>query len=503
MKLCCRTVIFCAFFTAAAGMGYAQVDRQELQRNLAPVNFISFDGPHAVIQSREQIRQIGVGLGQTISTGAARAGATDRYFVIHSVSNPDGNKLDADVFGLGPNTGVDHIRNLRTIIQGYLQEAYSYSASDAELLAEYITIYNAVYRGDWNYFSGRYKNAVLQNVNAIQAGISTRYSEWPGNTLMLIPLGSGGLSSIDTSAISDSRVVDELRKEEGFGVEQRRDMVDLKEREAEEAERRAAEQREAALQEERAIAQERARLEQERQQAERDKASGAITDEEANRRLAEANDKEKELSDREKELALQREEAARQERAAEQKYDEAQQDRQRIAQDQQTIIDRGNQAQSIIGITIEPRDSTFGKLVLLDLSTRRETRRSSLETVYTRTLTMAGGKVLAIAGENKGNGAVRLVEINRQTLDMVKQGDDDIHPNSLIWVSGNDLYAITANLGNGTYNLGRFNTDLRLQSKSAITVHPNASVNIQEGNLLTQKADGSPAILNPATLAEK
>jgi hypothetical protein len=86
---------------------------------------------------------------------------------------------------------------------------------------------------------------------------------------------------------------------------------------------------------------------------------------------------------------------------------------------------------------------------------------------------------------------------------MVKQGDDDMHPNSLIWVNGSDLYAITNDLKSGTLNLSRFNTDLILQAKSAVAVHPNASVSIQQGRLLTQKLDGSAAILDPATLAER
>jgi len=75
--------------------------------------------------------------------------------------------------------------------------------------------------------------------------------------------------------------------------------------------------------------------------------------------------------------------------------------------------------------------------------------------------------------------------------------------NSLIWVNGNDFYAITVNLSDGTLNLGRFNTDLALQAKSKIAVHPNATVSIQQGSLLTQRADGTAALLNAADLTEQ
>ena len=528
MRKFCKALFFCFILTGTAGIGHAQVDQGELQRNLAPVTFFSYEGPHARVETREQIRQIGVGLGQAIRAGTAqagmiRAGESNRYFVIHSVSAPDGNKLDADILGLGADAGVDHIRNLRTIIQGYLQEAYGYTARDAGLLAEYITIYNAVYRGNWDYFSGRYKNPVIENLSPDRAGLSVRFNEWPGKTLMLIPLGSGGLSSIDTSAISDARVIEEMRKEDDRGIDQRRDMVDLKEREAAEAEQRAAELREAIKNEEQTIAGERTRLEQEQQQIadgrrqlEEDKTSGDVTPQETagresdlTRRESETDRRSDELENREQELVLQREEAARQEQFAGQKSEEARQDRENIARDQQALINQneqarqGSQPQGLIGIIIEREGAALGKLVSIDPATGRELSRSSLDTVYARTLTFTGGKILAIAGENRGGGAVRLIEINSRSLSMEKQGDDDIHPGSLIWVNGSDLYAITVNSVNGTLNLGRFNTNLVLQAKSATALHPNAAVSIQQGSLLTQRTNGSAALLNPADLTEK
>jgi hypothetical protein len=85
---------------------------------------------------------------------------------------------------------------------------------------------------------------------------------------------------------------------------------------------------------------------------------------------------------------------------------------------------------------------------------------------------------------------------------MAKQGDDDIKSGSLIWVNGNDLYAILENLENNDCFIGRFDTNLVLQAKSSVTVHPEASVTIQQGSLLTQNVDGSPLILNPADLTK-
>jgi len=521
MKYVRKALFGLILFTGMAGIGRAQqVDRGELQRNLAPVTFYSNEGPQARIETREQIRQIGAGLGQLISARQARAGVNNRYFVIHSVTTADGDKLDADIFGLGSGAAVDHIRNLRTIIQGYLQEAYAYTARDAALIAEYITIYNAVYRGNWNYFSGRFKKPVVDNLNRDSAGLAVRYQEWPGKTLMLVPLNTGGLSSINTSAISDSRVVERMRAEDDRGIPQRQNMVDLKEREAAQARQEAANKQEAAKTEAGAIAKDRQALEAEQRQIERDKqrleqekAAGKVTDEEAARREAElakretdAGKKADALDQRETSLDAQKQDAAKQEKFAEQKQDEARQDRESIAKDQQAMLDLGlppqGSVQGVISLVIERADATNGRLVSIDPSTGQELRRSALNTVYVRTLTIINGKVLAIAGENRNGSAVRLIEINPRTLEMVNQGDDDLHPGSLIWVNGNDLYIITAN-SDKTYSLGRFNSDLKLQSKSKINIHPNAMVSVQQGYILTQNKDGKSVMLNLRELTEK
>jgi hypothetical protein len=543
-----RTLLAIAIFFFFSAIAYSQVDESEF-RNLPPVNFINYEGPQARIDSREEIRQIGVALGQTISARERalaptlagmsaesrrtysyqfEAGAQNRYFVTHSISGPDSNKLDADIFSLGAGAGVDHIRNLRTIIQGYLQAAYNYNASDAALLAEFITIYNAVYRGNWDYITNRYKADVISYISRDRVGLSTRYDEWPGRTLMLIPLGHGGLSSIDTSTISDSRVIEEMRRGDDQGVPQRQDLVNLLEREAEQAEQQAQTERQAIRQEEAQIAQERQQtaqerqqIEQERQQTQEDQQAGRITQEEARRteqelgrREGAVQQREQGLEKREEDLDQRRDEVQRLEDFAEQKTEEAQRQREDIARDQQAAIAgetaRDQQAAAgagasggVFGITIESQDPvSMGRLVRFIPATGRELRRSPLNLIHTRTVTFLGGRIFAIAGENRGNSAVRLVEINQDSLEMTRQGNDDIKAGSLLWVNGNDLYAITVNLANNSCNIGRFDVNLALQAKSAVTVHQGAAVTIQQGRLLTQREDGSILILNPADLTE-
>jgi hypothetical protein len=518
-----RILLTIIIFAVIAAAGYAQVDRNELQQDLPQVVFINYEGPYAKIDTREEIRQLGVVLGRQVSTGEGNlaptlaamsaesrrtysykieAGSIGRYFVIHCVSGPENGKIDADIFGLGVDTGVDHVRNLRWIIQGYLQNAYSYSERDAAVLAEYITIYNAVYRGSWDYFSGRYKTQVIGTLARDKAGLSIRYDEWPGRTMMLIPLGSGGLSAIDTSTISDRRVVEELRREDDRGVQQRQGMVDLKEREAEQAEQRAQADRQAIRQDENRNAQERQDIAQERQRTQEDQDAGRITQDQAQQRQDELNKREQAADEKDKELDNRRDEAEKLENLAEKKTDEAQQERQDIARDQQAAI-TAQTGEGVIGVMISRETpTTMGKLLRISM-TGNEMKRSALDSVHIRTLSLVGGKILAIAGENKGNGAIRLIEIDQGTLEMAKQGDDDIQIGSLLWINGADLYAITVDLKTKECYFGRFDTNLELKAKSTVKVHPSAALTIQQGRLLTQNENGDAIILDPMDLSQR
>ncbi|GHV81589.1 hypothetical protein AGMMS49991_01470 [Spirochaetia bacterium] len=485
------------------------VDRDELGTGQAAINFINYQGPYARIETLVQIRNIGAGLGSAVLAGTTRPGSLNRYFVIHSVSAADGNRLDADIFGLGVDVGVDHIRNLRLIIQGYLEEAYRYSPGDAALLAQYVTVYNAVYRGNWNYFTGRYKTAVISNMEREKAGLSIRFDEWPGRTHMVIPLAygaPGSLSAIDTSSLTSPEVIDELRKDDNMGLDTRRDMVDLKEREADAAAEKAAADRQAIAEQEQRLARERDAIARERQTAQEDAAAGRLTPEEQQRTAEELAAREAEADKQEEDLTAQREEAAQSEQFAEEKAAEARQERQEIAQDQQAIINDGGPAQraaptGIIGIRLGGAEAPLGQVVRINTASGAELGNGGMNTVNARSLIQTGGKLIAIAGIAQGNGAIRLVEINPDTLGMAAQGADDIHPQSLIWQNGGSLYAIT--VSGGSLRLARFNTNLDKEVESSIPVHPYGTPMFQGNLILIQRTNGTEAVLNAGDLTER
>ena len=172
-----------AFAFAALAASFAiSVDQPEIESagGANTVVFRNYTGPHSVINSAAEIRAIGSTLGNNVSQSSDSSitvGSSNRYQFIHIVDPSVKEKLDADIFIIGSAATVDHIDNVRRIISAYLESAYGYSRRDADTIAVFVTVYNAVYRGNLNYFNSKYKDAVTRNLSSANAGISTDYQE--------------------------------------------------------------------------------------------------------------------------------------------------------------------------------------------------------------------------------------------------------------------------------------------------------------------------------------
>ena len=528
-----KLLVFSFFLIMVVFSGFAiEVDKPEIDSvKNKTIEFINYTGPHDVVDSADTIRGIGSNLAGAVKSG--RAGDMNRYSVIHCVDPAVKEGLDADIFIIGKNAGVDHINNVRLIIAGYLKAAYGYSDKDAATLAHFVTIYNAVYRGNMDFFNQKYKQVVTKNLTKEKAGLALRYDEWPGQTQIVIPLTdqkyAGTISSVDTTSISDKKVVEKMREDKGKDLEKRKEMVDLKERESEEAAKRAevakkeadVKQKEADKQKKEADTKQKAaekqkkETEQKQKEAKKAEEKAAKTRKPEDKKIAEEKKKEAEKSQKEsekkteeakkaKEVAEEeqkkadeaKKEVKEEEKMAEKKTEEAQTDRKDIASDTQKIIEEKKAekkaegdaaiASSIPGYGLKVVDDSkmLSELVLLDLKTEEELRTSGINTIRGRNLHIVGKNLMAIAGTKSGNAVIALVLIDAKSLEIVKQSQENIAAESVLVKNGNDYYAVIDN--NGKYFIGRYNDKLELQAKSAVEVLPYTPITLGDKGLLVQ-----------------
>ena len=342
-----RIALICLCTIAFTGSIFAiEVDQNELrQTGNTPIEFVNYTGPHAEIDSLRAIAEIGESLAGAAQRG--RAGDRNRYAVIHAVDPSVNTGLDADIMIIGSGAKVDHISNVRVIIAAYLRRAYGYSEKDARTIAHFVTIYNAVYRGDMNMFKSKYKAVVVKNLTADKAGLALRYDEWPGKTQIVIPLSdqkySGTLSTIDTSSISDKNVVDKMREQDDKDIATRKDMIDLKERESSAARDRAnvAQQDADAARKEAAAKQDEATAAQKEADKSKDSAAQSRQDAEKARKDAEAAKKQAAQSEKAAEAAKKQAQKNPNDRKA---AEEAAKKQQEAAKDKQEASDKDKAA---------------------------------------------------------------------------------------------------------------------------------------------------------------
>ena len=513
-----------------------EVDEDEIRSiSNSDVVFENYVGPHSVINTIEEIRAIGSGIGNVVAQNTDRAGTygyAPKYAVIHAIDPEETGKLDADILVIGPNAIVDHITNMRRIISAYLTAAYGYSRQDADTVATFVTVYNAVYRGKLDMFRQKYKKIVTDNLTEDKVGIALSYRDWPGMTQLVIPLYdiNGGLSTVDTSVISEKEVIASMQEDEDKGIEDRKGMVDIKEREADEAaERAVAEQakadeaaKKAADEKAKADAAKKAADEKAKQaetakktaddaqkkaaenpadkQAQKDARAAA---DDAKAKQAEA-DQAKATSDEQQQKAdEQQQKADTAQNTADQKRSEAQEERSAIAKDQQQVIaqqEKNENAPTVYGLTAEDELGQRSAIVRMNATTGELIKKSPVTVIQSRTFYENGNTFIAIAGENIGNGTVKLVHLNKDTLEIVKESSETIAANSVLVQDGGGYYCV---MQDGTFFVvGKFSANLENQLKSPVRVKPTTPITVTQNGIIVTSMTGTPILLNKADLTQ-
>jgi hypothetical protein len=492
-------VLLVTLILLPASLAAQEVDEEELRElGTSDIDFINYEGPYDRIETDEQIRGIGRALARGVGDeyGEFTSGS---YRVIHAVDPSVNNGLDADIIIPLASARVDHIDNMRRIISGYLTEAYGYSRADGDLLARFATIYNAVVRGNMEFFEERYKPVVTQHLSAANAGLSRRYDEWPGQSRIVIPLsGRGGLGTVSPAELGDQQVVEELRTQEDMGIEERQEFVDLTERVIEEREEAIQREEEAIQREEERIDAREQEITQEREQIEQERE--------------EATDEERQaLDERERELQQEEQELARDREAVDESREDLQEERQevaeltaqvreereRIASDTRALLDEREISDEIRGLRgdlapvyfIQVRDEggvILGQLVQINPVNGLLVNRSEENEIVSRSYTFLDESLLVIVADGETG---RLAEYDVATLDEVRRGEDELFLASSLVVDGDPGVAYAVVRDAGEWYVGRFDAELTLLDRSVIAVNPYTTFAFGGGKLWIQTSD--------------
>ncbi len=492
-------------------------NEMEASNQNTTIEFINYEGPHKIIDSAAAIKGIGSNLGTQIAsdvTVSKNTNNSEKYYVIHAVDDTKSNKLDADILVLNKNAGVDHIKNLRRIISGYISAAYGYSSEDSDTLAVFITVYNAVYREKIDYFTDKYKEIVLNNLSAETCGLSTNYEEWPGKTQIVIPLydvTNSGLSIVDTSVISDQEVINSMKTDDDRNIEARKDMVDLKEREADEAYEKAQNAQKDAVEKQKELAEEEEntkKLEEEAREAEYRAAENPDDEElqnEANEKAQELEDQKQKEEDLRNEIKDSKNEASEQQALSDKKELESQNERKEIAKDQ-TIVQKEEAERAKIkagyGVIISDNANLLSQLVKFNKENGEIIKNSPVKVIRNRTVYKTSDKYIAIAGEKASaanpNRDIKLVLLDANTLELFSQSEESVYENS-VFVKDSDSYFCVISIDD-KWILGKYDENLNLIAKSEIEVFQDTPVTVNEDLIAVTDKNGKLNLLDKTEL---
>jgi hypothetical protein len=342
------------------------------------------------------------------------------------------------------------------------------------------------------YFGSKYKKAVTSRLDAGRAGLSTSWKDWPGGTQILLPLsGAGGssLNAVDTGAISDKNVVEDLRKQDDKGIESRKDMVDLKERQIEEQQKKVEEEKKQVQEEKKQTAQKEQQVQEKQKQAEEQKKA-AVTEEqkkEAAKKEEEARQDKAQVEEQKKDVEKKEEAIAKEETKIEEKKDEVREERKEIAKDQEEILQRDSLA-ALRGIPfILVGSGATGNLLLVDPQTGEALADTPRQPVTLRSFDSFGGGLAVILQRPAGDTG-RLCVLDRGTLKEKIAAREEVYGESWFQVNGSELFVVIRD--QGKWYLGKYDSGLALLARSKTEVNPGTFIMFSDAYVFVEDTSG-------------
>ncbi|NNM68283.1 MAG: hypothetical protein HKM06_09780 [Spirochaetales bacterium] len=503
------------------GLGAQNVAEDVLKSaDLAGVKFIDYVGPVAVIESRAAIIGIGQDLGsrrKADPTGALRG---TKYSALRLV-DPASTKLGADVLILGEQAGVDTIRNLNWIVAGYLEKAFGYSFDNALLLADFVTRYNAVYRGKLDYFQQNYVPGLAAVLTPQNAGLALSYKDWPGKTRIVIPLrntlSKGPAGLVNAEEVSNPAVTSSMKQNQASLDEQKK-LADLKEKEI------ILESK--VIQEKQKILDAQKKALQAAAQAPAAAASPSpapagpppatppqvVSPSAASPAASSVGTPppgkavtppppslvsiaaEQKVLDAAKAANAARDRLLQQERQTIQKEDQKLQ----TSPSQPAAPPAGPPPATVP--FLETLDANgLGRLDLIDTSAHKLWKASDVNSIRRGVFQPFGAGYLVTAGENRGNAAVRLMILSSSDLSPLATSKQDVSPEASFLVVGTQVYAVVKDT-QGRWVVGLYDAELQSIQLSGEAVKENTGLAVTPQVLIVQGSNGNLIFLDPQTL---
>ena len=150
------------------------------------------------------------------------------------------------------------------------------------------------------------------------------------------------------------------------------------------------------------------------------------------------------------------------------------------------------------GIILSDEANMLSRLVKFNIADGEVIKNSPVAQIRNRTVYKEGDGFIAIAGENSKKGAVKLVTISPETLEIAAESDNTIAEDSVLVQDGSEYYCVVDE--KGKYYLGKFSGDLSLKLKSEIQVKSATPVTVTDAGIVVTDTNGKLRLLDKKDL---
>ncbi|MBN2535312.1 MAG: hypothetical protein JXB88_20700 [Spirochaetales bacterium] len=496
------------------------------------VTFINYTGENPQY-TVEEILSWGAKMAKDLEAGKSEGKYYNFFSAIHVADPSETGKFDADIISISRYGGVNHIDTLRLILMGFFSYQYGYSGRDARTLAFFVTVYNAIHRGEISYLETKYKNRVMGYLDATNAGLATNYKEWPGKTKILVPLSEGAqkgdISSLDMGELTED-TIEALKDEEDKAIEEREDMIDLQERVIEEKEEKLEEDK-GILEEDRTkLEEDKTKLEEDKTKLEEDKTKleedkekvDEIKDEEERKKEEERiieeekriTDEEDRVTKEEDRVIKEEDRVTKEEDRITKEEDKIEEDRKDIEEDKKDlekdkmIEEAKDNPEEFIEKTIEEKEKeekiykgifyylkikeylTGGhynnELYKIDAPTQKIISESAVKNICGRKYILWDKGIVVITHTGSHEAGHYLTLLDYDTLDVLAKGTDNIFHRSFVEKEGSYVYAITIDGTN--YYLGKYDESMVQVARSTEPIYADTFISFYRDKIFVNSS---------------
>ena len=232
-------------------------------------------------------------------------------------------------------------------------------------------------------------------------------------------------------------------------------------------------------------------------QKEADEAKEAVK--EAKKEEEKAEEKAEEAQ---KEADEAKEEAENAQAAADKKQTEAQEERKEIAKDQEVVAAQEKAAEtapSVYGLKLADAKALNSQIVQVNTDNGVILKQSPVKVIKGRAMYPSSDGFIAVAGENSGKGAVKLVIIDQDSLEIIKESEETLSDNSVLLEDGGNYFVVIKDtLG---YVVGKYDSSLNLVKKSPVPINPSSPIVKTSAGYMVTDLTGNPIVLNSGDLS--